>query len=77
MSTLLTCKLTYFKRTGKFYDEGSFDVPETMSLHEIWDMVRAKKNAGQLPGLVEGAGREFIVSVNVPGHRHEHPHLVV
>lgn len=77
MPTTLTCSLTYFKKNGKYYSDGSFVVAETTQLYEIWELVRAMRKAGALPGLVEGAGPEYTVLVNVPGHRHEHPHLIV
>lgn len=77
MPPTLTCNLTYFKRSGKFYAQGSFAVVATDQLFEIWEYVRAWRDAGSLPGLVDGAGPEFMVLVDVPGHRHEHPHLIV
>lgn len=73
----LLVKLTYFKRSGKFYDDGSFEVLESTSLHAIWSQVREMRESGKLPGLVDGAGREFMVLVNVPGHPHEHPYIIV
>ena len=73
MNTQLV-KLTYFKANGKFYDQGELHVDESLQLFEIWDHVRQLRSDGRLPGLVEGAGKEFIISVDAPGHRHEHPH---
>ena len=73
----LTCNLIYFKKSGKFYSQASFDVVAMDSLYQIWEHVRALRDAGRLPGLVDGAGPEYMVLVNVPGHRHEHPHLIV
>lgn len=73
----LTVKLVYFKRSGKFYDQSEFRVYASWSLYEIWNLVRKLREEGRLPGLVDGAGREFMILVNVPGHRHEHPHLIV
>lgn len=72
----LTVKLTYFKRRGKFYDEGTFEVDSTTPLWEIWDMVKKMHKDGELPGLVSGARFPFIC-VNVPGHYAEHPWLFV
>jgi len=77
MPTTLTCKLTYFKKSGRYYHQGSFDVAATHELFEIWDHVRARRDAGRLPGLVDGAGREFMILAEVPGHRYEHPHLII
>lgn len=65
--------LTYFKPTGKYYSEGDYETSKT-DLWKIWNEIKEMVLKGQLPGLVEGA-REFIVSVNVPDHPHNHPHL--
>lgn len=72
----LTVKLIYFRKGGKFYDEGEFEVDSTIPLWKIWDMVKKMHKVGNLPGLVSGARFPFI-SVNVPGHIHEHPWLFV
>ena len=69
-------KLEYFKRSGKWYESGKY-ISEKEALYGIWDEVRAMRSSGNLPGLVKGAGSEFIISVDVPGHPHEHPHLIV
>lgn len=69
--------MTYFKKNGKFYDEAWISVPGDMPLHQIWELVRRMRSEGRLEGLVEGAGREFMILVNVPGHPHEHPHIIV
>ena len=69
--------MTYFKKSGKFYDEAWISVPSDMELHQIWELVRRMRSEGRLEGLVEGAGREFMILVNVPGHPHEHPHIIV
>lgn len=69
--------MTYFKKSGKFYDEAWISVPSDMQLHQIWELVRRMRSEGRLEGLVEGAGREFMILVNVPGHPHEHPHIIV
>jgi hypothetical protein len=73
----LTVQLTYFKRSGKFYDKSEFQAYANWPLYEIWNLVRKLREEGRLPGLVDGAGREFMILINVPGHRHEHPHLIV
>lgn len=72
----LTVKLTYFKRGGKFYSEGTFEVDSTTPLWGIWNMVKKMHKDGELPGLISGARFPFIY-VNVPGHEHEHPWLFV
>lgn len=73
----LTVQLTYFKKSGKFYDAAEFRAYASWPLYEIWNLVRKLREEGRLPGLVDGAGREFMILVNVPGHRHEHPYLIV
>ena len=70
-------KLVYYKRSGKFYDQGELHVDESLELFRIWGHVRDLRDRGQLPGLIEGAGKEYIVSVDAPGHRNEHPHLLM
>jgi hypothetical protein len=73
----ITVKLTYFKRSGKFYDQAEFSASTHTPLYRIWEHVRAMRTAGKLPGLIDGAGREFNILVDVPGHPHEHPHIVM
>lgn len=64
--------LTYFKCTGKYYTDGEYET-NLESLHEIWNEVRQLNPA---PGLASD-GAEFFVLVNVPGHVHEHPKLLL
>lgn len=71
----ITCHLTYFKKNGKYYSDVTFGVPDSCDLYAIWEIVNGMRDAGRLPGLVDGA-REFSILINVPGHRHEHPHLI-
>jgi Lar family restriction alleviation protein len=71
----ITCHLTYFRKNGKYYSDGKFEVPDSFDLYEVWEIVRGMRDAGILPGLVDGA-REYSILINVPGHRHEHPHLI-
>ncbi len=73
----LTVKLTYFKQSGKYYCDGEFMVEEGTGLLDVWSHVVGLRNEGRLPGLVEGAGKEFNILVNVPGHPHEHPRLIM
>lgn len=68
-------KLVYFRAFGKFYGSGSY-VSEREHLFEIWLEIAEMQRHGRLPGLVEGA-KFPIISVKVPLHPNDHPHLVV
>ena len=70
-------KLTYFRPSGKYYSEGEIHVDGSLELLEIWDHISKLRARGRLPGLIEGAGKEYIISVDAPGHRHEHPRLLM
>jgi hypothetical protein len=72
----LTVKLTYFKQGGKYYSDGEFSVDQSIMLTDVWGLVARMRDRGELPGLVEGA-TEFNILVNVPGHPHEHPRLIM
>ena len=67
--------LTYFKLTGKFYASGEYETT-LKDLGEIWNEVSEMLNPGRLPGLIEGHS-QFFVTVNVPDHEYNHPHLVM
>lgn len=71
----MVVKLEYFKRTGKWYASGEVEMAN-QPLFKIWDEVKAMRDEGCLPGLVKGHS-DFIVSVDVPEHEHNHPHLIV
>ncbi len=72
-----TVKLTYFKKTGKFYSDGEY-VTTKHGLHDIWTEVESmRRDGGKRPGLCDSKHDEFHVLVNVPGHPHEHPRLIV
>ena len=68
-------QLTYFKESGKYYSDGSYDTGKE-GLDDIWDEVRTMWHNRELPGLVEGHGY-FIVSIDVPEHKINHPHLFI
>ena len=70
-------KLTYFKPRGKYHGEGELHVDTSLELFHIWDHVERLRSDGRLPGLVKGAGKEYIISIDAPGHRHEHPRLLM
>ncbi len=65
-------ELTYFKSSGKYYGEGSFEIKDDLALYEIWGAVAAMKEHPEL----SGRWNEMIL-VNVPGHPHEHPHIIM
>ena len=67
-------KLTYFKDTGKYYTSGEYETVQS-DLGDIWDEVRAMGRTKTLPGLCQGHS-DFIVSVVVPDHPHQHPRLI-
>jgi hypothetical protein len=68
-------QLTYFKDTGKYYGEGEYET-NLDSLSDIWDEVRIMIKLGRRPGLIAGC-HEFHTLINVPGHKHEHPRLIL
>ena len=68
-------KLTYFKLSGKYYSEISY-VSKKDSLFEIWDEVKRRRAVKRLWGLMIGHS-PFHILVNVPGHPHEHPRLIL
>ena len=70
-----TVKLTYFKRTGKYYTSGEFESPEK-TLSEIWEDIKKMTSEGNWPGLVDGQ-HDFIIHIEVPGHPHDHPKLMI
>jgi len=69
-------KLTYFKQSGKYYSEDDSYVTEKDALYEIWDEIRDMMAKGKRPGLVDGYN-DFYVWISVPGHPHDHPHLLI
>ncbi len=75
---ILTVKLQYFKPSGKWYESGEFEVPDTMELYQIWEFVRLKALNGNLPGLANSVTPyEYMITVDVPGHKNEHPHIMM
>lgn len=73
----LFVKLTYFKKTGKYYDDATFEIPAHIGLLAIWEMVEEMRADGKLPGLIEGCGKEFMILIDVPGHHQQHPRILV
>lgn len=76
---VMKVELTYFTPTGKYYTNVSYDseLQADEPLFRFWEELRDKFNCGERPGLVDGTNDYFIVLVNVPGHVHEHPVLLL
>lgn len=68
-------ELTYFKTNGKYYSSGDYKTKK-QHLWEIWEEVREMQKEKKLPGLVDGHS-EFHITIDVPEHPHNHPHLVL
>ena len=68
-------KLTYFKPNGKYYSSGNY-MTTKKDLYDIWEEVEHLQEQGRLPDF-GGSARHFIISVDIPGHQHEHPHLII
>lgn len=65
-------KLTYFKRSGKYYACGEYESDE-LHLFQIWNEVKKmKEHPGLVCKWVDGP-----ISVDVPDHPFNHPHLVM
>ncbi len=71
-------KISYFKKTGKWYSDAEYDSLEHRALYSVWDELLALMQEGRPPGLIERLGQpcEFIALVDVPDHPHNHPHIV-
>ncbi|QSM00860.1 hypothetical protein YerA41_159 [Yersinia phage YerA41] len=68
-------KLTYFKRSGKYYTEGEYE-SEHKWLHDITDEIRKMRSEGKLPGI-NGAGEDFIIHVDMGDAETAVPALIV
>lgn len=68
-------KLTYFKRSGKYYSDGEY-VSGTENMWGLFDEVRALQRNGELPGLIEGGGKEFFIHVDPVEHPMGYPALI-
>jgi len=71
-------KLTYFKKSGKYYTDGEYR-SEKLGIDEIFAEVRKMLSQGIRPGLVNchPFENEFLCLVEVPDHPHSHPALIV
>jgi len=68
-------ELTYFRSSGKYYDEGEIYLDGSMEIHKIWDHIEHLRDIGRLPGLINGA-RNYIILIDAPGHPDQHPRLL-
>lgn len=68
-------ELTYFKPSGKYYSTGEYTSTKD-HLFQILEEVEAMFAEHKRPGLVDGP-QSFITLVNVPGHPHDHPNLIM
>ncbi|BES79973.1 hypothetical protein [Yersinia phage vB_Yru_GN1] len=68
-------KLTYFKRSGKYYTEGEYE-SEHKWLHDITDEIHKMRSEGKLPGI-NGAGEDFIIHVDMGDTETAVPALIV
>lgn len=67
-------KLTYFRLRGKYYSEGEYETTR-QHLFQIFEEVDLLRRERKLPGLAEGHDR-YIVLVDVPDHKDNHPTLI-
>ena len=71
-------KITYYKATGKWYSDEEFEskLPEGSSLHHYWEELEQMFAHHKRPGLLDGEN-EFFVVIEVPGHEHAHPRMIL
>jgi len=67
--------LTYFKQSGKYYT-GGYYISDKIHLFEIFEEVKELHKAQTLPGIMVNHG-PFYVSISVPDHPNDHPHLSI
>jgi len=72
---MLKVNLDYFKESGKWYAEGSFESNRT-ELYEIFADVQNMLDKNILPGLAPGHSC-FYVIIDVPDHKNNHPHMCI
>lgn len=69
-------QLIYFRQTGKFLAMAETTIA-CDEIVEIWKEVDEMRRLGGLPGLRPGAGRDLLISVDVPDHPQRVLHLVM
>ena len=55
-------KLTYYKPSGKYYASGEY-IREEGSSYDVHCEVDGLRDRGELPGLLKGSGRDFIIEI--------------
>ena len=68
--------LTYFRQTGKFLATAETTIARH-AIVQIWEEIDEMRRLGGLPGLRPGAGRDLLISIDVPDHPQRVPHLVM
>lgn len=56
-------QLTYFKQSGKYYEESEF-LSRREDVNKIFEDVKSLQAGGALPGLSPGCGKDFYIMVN-------------
>jgi len=69
----MTANLTYFRSSGKYYSGASVEVSSSLQIFEIWALVASLSPS---PGL-SLKWTDGPILVEVPGHIHDHPHLIM
>lgn len=57
--------LTYFKRSGKWYGEETYETDKT-NIFDVHEEVKDMRFYGTLPGI-SGSGNQFMIHVEVDG----------
>lgn len=68
-------KLTYFKPGGKYYTDVEYR-SHCVNLFEVNREVDELRRSVDPRTGMHGGGQEYVTLVEVPGHPHEHPHML-
>lgn len=73
-----TVNVTWFRQSGKYYTSGEY-ITQKVHLFEIFNEVRDMARRGIRPGLrdCEPGQNQYIGHMEVPGHDHDHPCLIM
>lgn len=70
--------LTYFKASGKYYDEGELMMSSQLRPYQIGDVIRKRRANGDLPGLIKGNNlNHYTIHVDIPEHPSNVPFLIM